>query len=89
MWKDKSLGEVVRGIPALVRLMETIEQRAPSIFIRERVNNEIGNHALADLPAPLALHWAFEMIRQCTIPIRTVGDTYYGDFLHEDEEQES
>lgn len=74
MCKEKSLGEVVRGIPALVNLLDYIEGRAASIFVRERINGEIGNHSLADLPAPLAIHYAFEFIRNCSIPIRTGGN---------------
>lgn len=74
MCKEKSLGEVVRGIPALVNLLDYIEGRAASIFVRERIDGQIGNHALADLPAPLAIHYAFEFIRHCSIPIRTGGN---------------
>lgn len=69
MFKDKSLGEVVRGIPALVHLMDYIEKRAACIYIRDYVNGELRNYPLSDLPAPLAIHWAFEFLRNCTIPV--------------------
>lgn len=72
---EVSLGAAVREIPALIHLLAYIEQNAPSIFVCERIDGEIGKHALADLPAPLALHYAFEFIRNCTIPIHSVMRT--------------
>lgn len=69
MWTDKSLGKVVRGIPALVNLMEYIEQRSASIYVRDYLDGKLGTHALSDLPASRALHWAFEFLRNCTIPV--------------------
>lgn len=88
---DVSLGAVVREIPALIHLLNYIEQNAPSIYIREDVNGKIDAYPLADLPAPLALHYAFEFIRNCTIPIHGVMRTQPDPFEefaenHEDEE---
>lgn len=68
MLADKSLGKVVREIPALVALMNYIEQDAASIYVRDSVDGQLGNYALSDLPAPQALHWAFQVLRNCSIP---------------------
>lgn len=73
MSKEKPLGEIVRAMPALMNLMTYIESRAASIYVRDYVNGELGRHPLADLPAEQALHWAFEFLRNCSIPI-TVAD---------------
>lgn len=69
MLQPKSLGEAVREITALVNLMEYIEQRSASIYVRDFVNGELGTYALSDLPAPRALHWAFHFLKNCTIPV--------------------
>lgn len=69
MPNHKSLGEVVRGTAALVRWMEYIERNAASIYVRDYVDGKVGTYPLSDLPARQALHWAFEALRSCTIPI--------------------
>lgn len=69
MLKERPLGEIVRAVPALINLMNYIETRAASIYVRDYVNGELGRHALADLPAERALHWGFEFLKHCTIPI--------------------
>ena len=70
---EKPLGEIVRAVPALVNLMSYIESRAASIYVRDYVNGELARYALADLPAERALHWAFEFLKNCTIPITVAG----------------
>lgn len=67
--RRKSLGDVVCELTALVRLMDYIEQRSASIYVRDFVHGKLGNYALADLPAPLALKWAFSLLKTCSIPI--------------------
>lgn len=66
---EKPLGEIVRAMPALVNLMDYIQSRAASIYVRDYVNGELGRYALADLPAERALHWGFEFLKNCTIPV--------------------
>ena len=83
---DKPLGEVVRGVPALLHVMNYLEQYAASIFVRDIIEGEVGNYALADLPAPRALHWAFEFIRRSTLPIETAQQEF--DPSEEEDEQE-
>lgn len=69
MSTEKPLGEIVRAVPALINLMNYIETRAASIYVRDYINGELGRYALSDLPAERALHWAFDFLRNCTIPI--------------------
>lgn len=70
---EKPLGEIVRAMPALMNLMNYIESRAASIYVRDCIDGQFGKFALADMPAERALHWAFDFLRNCTIPIMLAG----------------
>ena len=70
---DKPLGEVVRGVPALLHLMSYLERYAGSIYVRDTIAGQVGNYALSDLPAPRAIHWVFDFLRRSTLPIGVYG----------------
>jgi hypothetical protein len=47
----------------LLEVMEKIERNAEEIFVRAEINGVWRSYRLASVPAPVALHWAFEWIR--------------------------
>ena len=59
-----------KAMSTLPELLDYIERHADEIYVRETINGEPGNHRLSELPAPRALHWAFEWIRRGVVPRR-------------------
>lgn len=67
----------------LIQLLDYIENSAPSIYVRDYINGEIGNHALADLPGQQAIHWAFEFIRRRALLMIEIHPATMVEFLIE------